>query len=100
MRCTRPACTGCCCRARWRAATPRYGPDGKQRRRADGSPELRTFLVPASEVTWTHVWQVTGLRGTGSDSYAISDAFVSDELTVFRDEPSERREPGLLYHFS
>src|SRR5205807_2447619 len=82
------------------AAAPLFGPDGKQRRRADGSAELRTFLVPASEVTWTEVWQVTGLCGTGSDSYAINDAFVPVELTVFRDEPSERREPGRLYHFS
>ena len=82
------------------AACPSYGPDGVQRRQADGSPEVRTLLVPASEVTWSDVWQVIGLKGTGSDSYAISDAFVPNELVVLRDEPGERRESNPLYRFS
>jgi alkylation response protein AidB-like acyl-CoA dehydrogenase len=40
-----------------------------------------------------------GLRATGSDSYGVSDLFVDHAHTVVRDEPAERRQPGLLYCF-
>ena len=46
------------------------------------------------------VWQVVGLRGTGSDTYTVKDLFVGDAHTLTRDRPEERREPGLLYRFS
>jgi indole-3-acetate monooxygenase len=40
------------------------------------------------------------LRGTGSDSYAVEDLFVPQQYTCARDNPAERREPGLLYKFT
>jgi alkylation response protein AidB-like acyl-CoA dehydrogenase len=46
------------------------------------------------------VWQVVGLRGTGSDTYTVKDLFVDEAHTLTRDRPEERREPGLLYRFS
>jgi len=81
-------------------AAPCLGPDGEQLKRADGSPQMWTFIVPASQVSWSDVWDVTGLRGTGSDTFSVSNLFVPDELAVLRDEPSERREPGRLYRIS
>lgn len=71
--------------------------DGNPRRRPDGSHEVRTLLVPAAAATLADVWHVSGLRGTGSDAYSVSDLFVPREYTVSRDDPAERRHPGLLY---
>src|SRR5262249_34211150 len=45
-------------------------------------------------------WQVIGLRGTGSDSYAVEDLFVPQAYSCGRDNPAERREPGVLYKFT
>ena len=74
-------------------------PDGTPRRRGNGVPEARTMLFPAASVRMTDVWRVIGLRGTGSDSYSVSDLFVPQEYSVSRDDPSERRQPGALYCF-
>ena len=50
--------------------------------------------------TITDVWQVMGLRGTGSDTYSVQDLFVDDTHTITRDRPEERKEPGVLYRFA
>ncbi len=44
--------------------------------------------------------EVVGLRGTGSDTYTVSDLFVPSDFSVCRDTDAERREPGTLYQFS
>ncbi|MEX2220272.1 MAG: acyl-CoA dehydrogenase family protein [Candidatus Rokuibacteriota bacterium] len=74
-------------------------PDGSPRRRPDGGPDGRTMLFPAARATLIDVWQVTGLRGTGSDTFTVTGLFVPREQTVARDDPSERRHPGPLYWF-
>src|SRR5262249_16890032 len=52
-------------------------PDGKPRLGLDGAPlDQRTMLFPKSSATMIDVWQVMGLRGTGSDSYTVKDLFV------------------------
>ena len=79
---------------------PIVEPDGTPRRSPDGSAEGRTMLFPASEATWHDVWDVIGLRGTGSDSYSVSDLFVPADHSLARDEAAERREPGPLYLFT
>jgi alkylation response protein AidB-like acyl-CoA dehydrogenase len=78
---------------------PIYGPDGALRRRDNGTPEARTMLFPASSVQMIDVWHVIGLRGTGSDSYSVSNLFVPQDYAVARDDPSERRASGPLYCF-
>jgi indole-3-acetate monooxygenase len=74
--------------------------DGTPRRHADGTPIIRTLLFPKAEATITDVWNVMGLRGTGSDTYAVDDLFVPDDHSAARDEAAERRERGPLYCFS
>lgn len=74
--------------------------DGTPRRHPDGAPVIRTLLFPAEQATITDVWDVMGLRGTGSDTYEVSDLFVPEEHTAARDEAAERRERGPLYCFS
>lgn len=72
--------------------------EGTPRRRADGAPEGRTLLFPASEALITDVWNVSGLRGTGSDSFSVTDLFIPDAHAVAWWEP--RTEGGPLYAFS
>jgi indole-3-acetate monooxygenase len=61
--------------------------------------ETRTVLFPRSSATITDTWQVVGLRGTGSDQYAVTDLFVPAELT-FKRNLYGSREDGPLYRLS
>ena len=74
--------------------------DGTQRRRADGSPEIRTILFPIGSATLYDVWDVIGLRGTGTDSYSVDNLFIPEKFAALRDEPQARREDGPLYRLS
>jgi alkylation response protein AidB-like acyl-CoA dehydrogenase len=73
--------------------------DGAPRRRADGRREERTMLFPAASAELVDVWHVSGLRGTGSDAFTVTDLFVPHAYSVSRDDPAERRHPGPLYCF-
>jgi alkylation response protein AidB-like acyl-CoA dehydrogenase len=73
---------------------------------ADGTPRLnagkpvpRTLIFPASAITWTDIWDVIGLNGTGSDMYSVDGLFVPHAFTMDRDEPGNRRLAGPLYRF-
>ena len=74
--------------------------DGTQRMAPNGRPTVRTMLFPKSEARIIDNWYVLGLRGTGSDSYAMQDHFIPQEYTAGRDNPAELREPGPLYQFT
>lgn len=76
-----------------------YEADGQPRRRPDGQPDSRTMLFPATAATLIDIWQVSGLRGTASDAYTVTDLFVPAEQSIVRDYAPERREPGPLYLF-
>jgi alkylation response protein AidB-like acyl-CoA dehydrogenase len=75
-------------------------PNGAPRLRPDGGPVMRTLLFPKASASFTDIWQVIGLRGTGSDSYTVADLFVPEKYTVSRENAAKPREPGLLYAFS
>lgn len=84
--------------ASWLGAHVRIlGADGTPRKNADGSPEVRTILFPAASATLHDVWQTIGLAGTGTDSYEVSDLFIPERFTAFRDVPAALRETGPLY---
>jgi indole-3-acetate monooxygenase len=74
--------------------------DGRPRCHADGAPVIRTLLFPREQATITDVWNVMGLRGTGSDTYEVNDLFVPEDHSAARDEAAERREHGPLYCFT
>jgi len=67
--------------------------------RADGSKLDRTVLIRRDQAEIEDVWDVVGLRGTGSDSFAIEDLFVAEEDTIDRENPAELRETGPLFKF-
>lgn len=71
--------------------------DGTPRKNADGTPEVRTILFPVASAVLHDVWQAIGLAGTGTDSYEVSDLFIPERFTAFRDVPSALIEKGPLY---
>ena len=75
-------------------------PDGSPISGPDGKPSERTALFPRGKATITDDWYVLGLRGTGSDSYAVEDLFIDDAHMITRDLPAGRRETGPLYRFA
>jgi alkylation response protein AidB-like acyl-CoA dehydrogenase len=74
--------------------------DGTPRRGADGRPIERTLLFPKASATITKAWDVVGLRGTGSHTYAVQDLLVPDAYSFTRDAADDRCEAGPLYRFS
>jgi alkylation response protein AidB-like acyl-CoA dehydrogenase len=77
-----------------------FNPDDTPRLRPDGSPLDRTLLFPRSAAEIEDVWDVVGLRGTGSDTFTVTDLFVAEADTIDRENPAELRETGPLYKFS
>ena len=71
--------------------------DGTPRKKPDGSPEIRTVLFPLASATLYDVWDVIGLRGTGTDSYSVDNLFIPEKFAALRDDPSAVREKGPLY---
>ncbi|HKA54097.1 MAG TPA: acyl-CoA dehydrogenase family protein [Candidatus Binatia bacterium] len=73
--------------------------DGDQPRlRPNGVPETRQCYFPAAAVTILDTWYTTGLRGSGSHDFTVSDCFVPEERTFSYQELKFYR-PGTLYRF-
>ncbi|MEZ5854830.1 MAG: acyl-CoA dehydrogenase family protein [Hyphomicrobiaceae bacterium] len=77
-----------------------YEADGSRRMHADGRPVDRTMLFKRSQAKVDDVWNVVGLRGTGSDTFSVEDLFVAECDTIDRENPQELRETGTLYKFN
>jgi len=71
--------------------------DGTPRKKKDGSPEIRTILFPVTSATMYDVWDVIGLKGTGTDSYSADNLFIPEKFAALRDDPHAVREKGPLY---
>src|SRR5258708_31043008 len=74
--------------------------DGTPRRKGDGSPEIRTTVFPLASATMYDVWDVIGLKGTGTDSYSVDTLFVAEKFSALRDDLAAVREKGPLYKFT
>jgi alkylation response protein AidB-like acyl-CoA dehydrogenase len=74
--------------------------DGTPRKKQDGSVEIRTILFPMTSATMYDVWDVIGLRGTGTDSYSVENLFIPEKFAALRDDPTALRETGPLYKLS
>ncbi len=76
--------------ATWLAAlTPVYEPGETE------PAEMRTMLLPKDQAELVDIWHVGGLKGTGSQGFAIEDLFIP----TVRSYPTTAtaREPGPLY---
>lgn len=74
--------------------------DGLLRRDADGTQAEWSLLIPKDQARIVPGWDVVGLRGTGSYTYAFDGVFVPREFAVRRDVVTERRVDGTLYRFT
>ncbi len=66
----------------------------------DGSVKERTMLIPASQVSFTDIWDVIGLRGTASDAFSVKDVFVPRDYSLVRYGPEKQYCNGPLFAFS
>jgi alkylation response protein AidB-like acyl-CoA dehydrogenase len=73
--------------------------DGTPERLPDGGRLLQTVIFPLRAARITDVWQVMGLRGTGSDNYAVDRLFVADRHSYVFNGAPDPSQPGALYLF-
>jgi alkylation response protein AidB-like acyl-CoA dehydrogenase len=73
------------------------GDDGTMLPGDAGLPLWKTLVLPRDAVGVIDVWYTTGLEGSGSNDYAVTDAFVPDEHALYIFGPSKRESP--LYNF-
>jgi 3-hydroxy-9,10-secoandrosta-1,3,5(10)-triene-9,17-dione monooxygenase len=62
---------------------------------ADGNVvDFKTFMVPRKDYTIIDVWNVVGLRGTGSNDILVEDVFIPEAFTLSMGETGACRGPG------
>jgi alkylation response protein AidB-like acyl-CoA dehydrogenase len=87
--------------AQWLAGhCPVLDKGGKVQNGPGGRPIEVTALFRKDKASISDVWNVMGLKGTGSDNYSVTDLFIPDAYIFTRDNPADRREDGTLYRFS
>ncbi|MEV0740650.1 acyl-CoA dehydrogenase family protein [Streptomyces sp. NPDC050549] len=71
------------------AAVPTEGPVDP-----DARPEVRFFAVPRADFAIEDSWFTVGMRGTGSDTLLLTDAFVPEHRTLARSAVHAGRAPA------
>ncbi|GAA1534333.1 3-hydroxy-9,10-secoandrosta-1,3,5(10)-triene-9,17-dione monooxygenase oxygenase subunit [Nocardioides humi] len=62
--------------------------------------DFRTFLVPREKYQVVDVWNVVGLRGTGSNDIVVEETFIPEEFTLSMGETGQCRGPGQAVNTS
>jgi 3-hydroxy-9,10-secoandrosta-1,3,5(10)-triene-9,17-dione monooxygenase len=62
--------------------------------------DFRTFLVPREKYQIIDVWNVVGLRGTGSNDILVEETFVPEEFTLSMGDTGRCFGPGLAVNDS
>ena len=81
-----------CRHATWLAALTPVHQGGRGQ---DGAEDLRLMLIEKKDATLIDVWDVNGLRGTGSFSFEVNGLYVPEARTFKPSDPP--REAGPLY---
>jgi alkylation response protein AidB-like acyl-CoA dehydrogenase len=81
--------------ATWIAALTPVAQPGQEQDASLNREGARVLLIPKKDVKFLDLWQVNGLRGTGSFSFEVDDLFVPSVRTY--DPNDESREAGALY---
>ena len=78
--------------AKWAVAlTPITG-----RKSNNNAPEMRNMLIPKEQVTLVDVWDVNGLKGTGSFSFEVEHLYVPEERSFIEGQPPVQCAPLYL----
>ena len=56
--------------------------------------DFRTFMVPREKYQIVDVWNVVGLRGTGSNDIVVEETFIPEAFTLSMGETGACRGPG------
>jgi 3-hydroxy-9,10-secoandrosta-1,3,5(10)-triene-9,17-dione monooxygenase len=56
--------------------------------------DFKTFMVPREKYTILDVWNVVGLRGTGSNDIVVEDVFIPEAFTLSMSETGQCKGPG------
>ncbi len=72
--------------------------DGEVVRNDRGRPELRTIIVTPDQVDVVDNWDTSGLRGTGSSDYILTDVFAPEDDTY--DPAAAPRHAGPWFRFA
>lgn len=65
-----------------------------------GPPQLRYFLLQRSQYTVQDTWDTVGMRGTGSNTVVVDDAFVPEAFTLSHADAREGTSPGAKLNAS
>ncbi|MEU2288361.1 acyl-CoA dehydrogenase family protein [Streptomyces sp. NPDC013178] len=79
--------------ADWLAAVAVVMEGSSPREAAPGVPDVRVFAVHRDQLSIEHTWDVTGMRGTGSEDVVVQDALVPEELSARFDVPARLQRP-------
>lgn len=71
---------------------------GNAVQRPDALPEPRFLLVPRQDIEIVDDWFTAGMRGTGSRTIRIADAFVPEHRTVLTGDLMKGASPGARHH--
>jgi indole-3-acetate monooxygenase len=67
--------------------------DGVPRRTAEGAVDVRLFLLGPDQLEVRDTWQVSGMRGSGSNDVLADNALVPSDLVVRLDLPARIQRP-------
>jgi len=62
--------------------------------------DFRTFMVPREKYQINDVWNVVGLRGTGSNDIVVEETFIPEAFTLSMSETGQCRGPGQAVNTS
>ncbi len=62
--------------------------------------DFRTFMVPREQYQVVDVWNVVGLRGTGSNDIVVEETFIPEAFTLSMGETGACRGPGQAVNTS
>jgi alkylation response protein AidB-like acyl-CoA dehydrogenase len=75
-----------------------FDADDRPRLDAAGRSVNRTVLFRREHADIKDTWHVLGMRGTASNDYEVTDLFVHEPYSTWRDSVPDRREDGPLYN--
>jgi indole-3-acetate monooxygenase len=88
-----------CTHATWLLGVCPVFDGGAPQMDANGNPEIRTFFFPVADCQIFDTWHVTGLRGSGSHDFAVTDAWVPRARSLPL-EPVPPQIDGQLFAFA
>lgn len=71
---------------------------GGQVTEEDGNSEAWYFLIPATDIEIIDDWHAVGLKGTGSKSLLVKDAFIPTHRAVKFSDLGSGKAPGAVLH--